>query len=252
MVSMGYSDLEKQFEELVKGIQEKVHLQVLVSLTCPYCPRIVHVADQFAFLNDNIRADMIEISQFPELAQKYNVTGVPKTIINKLYSFEGALPAGNVYLEILRAVSPEEYRCFEETLRELQGVRKARLAEEENLYDLAIVGCGPATMSAAIYAVRKGLDTVLIAKKGGGQITYTDNIENYLGMPVVSGVDMAERFRAHLESYPVAEDLGVNVVQITKEGKLFTVVTDDKRRFKAQSVIYCAGKEYRRLEVPQE
>lgn len=252
MVSIGYSGLDEQFEELVKGIKKKVHLQVLVSLTCPYCPRIVHVADQFAFVNDNIRADMIEISQFPELAQKYNVTGVPKTLINEVYSFEGALPAGNVYLEILKAVSPDEYRRFEETLRELQGVRKARLAEEENLYDVAIVGCGPAAMSAAIYAVRKGLDTVLVARKCGGQITYTASIENYLGMPVVNGVDMAERFRAHFESYPVAEALGVNVMQITKEGKLFTVVTDDKRRFNAQSVIYCAGKEYRRLEVPQE
>lgn len=252
MVSTGFSGLDPQLEGLVKGVKEKVHLQVLVSLTCPYCPKMVHVADQFAFVNESIRADMIEVSQFPQLAQKYDVTGVPKTVINEEYSFEGAVPAGNVYLEVLKAVSPEEYRRLEEAVRELRVARKARLAEEAHLYDILIVGGGPAAMSAAIYAVRKGLDTALIAKELGGQIAYTASVENYLGMPVVSGVDMAERFRDHLESYPVAEALGVNVVQVKKEGNAFVVVNEDKRRFKARSVIYCAGKEYRRLGVPQE
>lgn len=252
MVSTGFSGLTPQLEGLVKGIKEKVHLQVLVSLTCPYCMQIVHVADQFAFVNENIRADMIEVSQFPQLAQKYDVTGVPKTVINELYSFEGALPAGNVYLEVLKAVKPEEYSRLEEALRELRGTRKATVAEERHLYDILIIGGGPAAMSATIYAVRKGLDTALIAKKWGGQITYTASVENYLGMPTISGPEMVETFRAHLESYPVAEAFGVNVVRVEKEGKAFAVVTEDKRRFTARSVIYCAGKEYRRLGVPLE
>ncbi len=252
MVSTGFSGLDPQLEVLVEGIKETIHLQVLVSLTCPYCPKMVHVADQFAFANENIQADMIEVSQFPQLAQKYDVTGVPKTVINEAYSFEGALPAENVYFEVLKAVSPEEYKRLEEAVRELQAARKARLAEEGYLYDVVIVGGGPAAMSAAIYAVRKGLDIALIAKKWGGQITYTASIENYLGMPVVSGVDMVEKFRDHLESYPFAEALGVNIVQVKKEGKVLAIVTEDKRQFKARSIIYCAGKEYRRLRVPQE
>jgi alkyl hydroperoxide reductase subunit F len=252
MVSTGLSGLDPQLEALVKGITDPVHLQILVSLTCPYCPKMVHVAHQFAFVNENIRADMIEVSQFPDLVQKYAVTGVPKTIINEEHAFEGALPAGSVYLEVLRAVSPEEYQRLEAALHEVAGTRKARLAEEERLYDVIIVGGGPAAMSAGLYTARQGLDTALIANKWGGQLTYTASIENYLGMPDVSGVDMIERFRVHLERYPIAEVLGVTVDQVTKDGQAFTVVTEDKRRFTARAVIYCAGMEYRRLGVPEE
>jgi alkyl hydroperoxide reductase subunit F len=221
-------------------------------LTCPYCPKIVHVAHQFAFINENIRADMIEAQEFPQLAQRYNVSAVPKTIINEVHSFEGALPAGRAYLEILKAVNPEEYSRLEEAIREIQGARKVGKAEEAHEYEVAVVGGGPAAMSAAIYSARKGLDVALVAKKLGGQITYTASVENYLGFPGISGADMSEAFRNHLENYPIAEALGSNVTQVKKVNNGFAIVTDDNRQFKAKSVIYCAGKEYSRLGVPGE
>jgi len=87
LVSTGRSGLDPQLEELAKGIREQVHIQVVVTLTCPYCPRMVHVADQFALVNENIRADMIEATEFPQLVQRYNVTAVPRTVINEAYSF---------------------------------------------------------------------------------------------------------------------------------------------------------------------
>ncbi len=252
MASTGQSGLDPPVESLVRNITEPVHIQVMVTLTCPYCPKMVHTAHQFAIANENIRADMVEASAFPQLAQRYNVTGVPKTIINEVHSFEGALPAAPAYLEVLAAVNPEEYRQLKETIREIQGVKKARRAEEEHDYEAIIVGGGPAALSAAIYAVRKGLDVALIAKKLGGQINYTASIENYLGMAEISGTDMAELFRNHMEKYPIAEALGTNAVQVRKDEKGFTVTTDDNRKFKSSCVIYCAGKEYRRLGVPRE
>jgi alkyl hydroperoxide reductase subunit F len=107
-------------------------------------------------------------------------------------------------------------------------------------------------MSAAIYAARKGLEVALIAKNLGGQINYTAEIDNYLGLSEVSGSDMAEAFRSHMEKYRVAEALGVNVVDIMKKGDDFIVNTDDDRSFIGRSLIYCAGKEFRRLGVPGE
>ena len=182
MVSTERSGLSPQVEALAGSIREQVHMQVMVTLTCPYCPGMVHIAQQFALVNDNIHADMVEISEFPHLVQRYGVSGVPKTIINEVYSFEGVLPEAVVYLEVLKAVNPEEYKRVEEAVREAQGIRKVKLAEEEHTYEVAIVGGGPAAMSAAIYAVRKGLDVVLITKKLGGHITYTASIQNYLGL----------------------------------------------------------------------
>ena len=252
MISSGRSDLDPQVEELARSITEPVHMQVMVTLTCPYCPNMVHVAQQFAFVNNNIRADMIEASEFPQLAQKYKVTGVPKTIVNETYSFEGALPAPATYLEIVKAVNPEEYKKIEEEIRQAQGTRKAKEAEETHEYEVAIVGGGPAAMSAAIYAARKGLEVAIIAKKLGGQINYTATIENYLGFPGISGTDMTEIFRNHMERQTIAEAIGINVTRIEKENINFILTTENGKRFKARSVIYCAGKEYRRLGVPGE
>jgi alkyl hydroperoxide reductase subunit F len=252
MSSTEHSGLEPQLEALIRNIKEQVHIQVIVTLTCPYCSKMVHVANQLALINDNIRADMVEGSEFPQLVQKYDVTGVPKTIVNELYSFEGALPVGAVYLEILKAVNPEEYKRLREAIREVQGERKVKAVDEDHEYEVIIVGGGPAAMSAAVYAARKSLDVALLAKKLGGQVSYTGIIENYLGLPRISGADLTEMFRNHLEKYPIAEALGVNVVEVKKEDNSFSVVTDDNRRFKAKSIIYCAGKEYRRLGVPGE
>jgi hypothetical protein len=65
---------------------------------------MVHIAHQFAFLNSSITADMVDLTQFPYLAIKYNVTGVPKTIINGDYSLIGTIPAEPLYLETRKVI----------------------------------------------------------------------------------------------------------------------------------------------------
>ncbi len=252
MISTGYSGLAPQLEALVRDIKEPVHIQVFVTLTCPYCPIMVHTAHQFAYVNDNIRSDMIESSHFLELARKYQVEGVPRTIINETTVLEGAHPEAIFYLTILRAVAPEEYRRIEAAMRDMQGIRKVTPLEEVHTYDVLIIGGGPAAMSAALYAARKGLDVGLVAEKIGGQMTYTAQIENYLGFPGIGGNELFERFQFHMESYPMSELLGIKVTAVKKAGEEFVVRTGDEQEFKAHGVIYCAGKEYGRLGVPNE
>jgi alkyl hydroperoxide reductase subunit F len=252
MVSAGSSGLDPELEARVREIKEPVHIQVLVTLTCPYCPRMVHIAQQFALANENIRADMIDAAEFPHLSQRYNVTAVPKIVVNETHSFEGALPEEQVYMEILKAVNPEEYRRLIQALKEMEGKRNVKQIAANHEYEVIIVGGGPAAMSAAIYAARKGLDVALIAKKLGGQIIDTASIENYLGLPGITGAQMAEQFQDHMEQYPIAEKIGTNAVQVKKEKNTFVVTTDDNLSFKSLTVIYCAGKEYRRLGVPNE
>ena len=93
----------------------------MASLTCPHCPKAVQVAHRFAFLNENIRADMVDISSFPNFAQKYDVTATPKTIINETQSFVGAYPEAGLYLEILKAVNPEQYQRVVEEISQQVG-----------------------------------------------------------------------------------------------------------------------------------
>jgi len=92
IVSARDSGLSSESKESLEKITEPVHIQVFVTPTCPYCPGAVKLAHKLALENDVITADMIESAEFPHLANKYNVFGVPKTIVNEKNQFEGALP----------------------------------------------------------------------------------------------------------------------------------------------------------------
>ncbi|MCK5252403.1 MAG: thioredoxin family protein, partial [Thermoplasmata archaeon] len=91
-VSWGTTEMDPETMGNVLPIDERLHIQVFVSPTCPYCPQMVRAAHKFAILNPFITADMVEITEFPQLVQKYDVMGVPKTIINEEFSIEGAYP----------------------------------------------------------------------------------------------------------------------------------------------------------------
>lgn len=91
-VSRGQTSLSAQTLELLAKLTEPVHIQVFVTPTCPYCTSAVRLAHSLAIANDQVRADMVESIEFPQLANKYHVQGVPRTVVNETTSFEGAMP----------------------------------------------------------------------------------------------------------------------------------------------------------------
>jgi glutaredoxin-like protein len=92
LVSTGDTGLQKETKDFLDSLKKDVHLQVFVTPTCPYCPGAVILAHRMAYYSPKIKADMIEASEFPELAVKYNVMGVPRTVINETEFQEGAAP----------------------------------------------------------------------------------------------------------------------------------------------------------------
>jgi len=90
--SRGETRLKQKTKEFIRSIEKNIDIKVFVTPTCPYCPRAVRIAHQFAMENLKINASMIEAMEFPELADKYAVMAVPKIVINDSISFEGALP----------------------------------------------------------------------------------------------------------------------------------------------------------------
>ena len=106
-VSKGESGLQPRSKEAAKGITEPVHFQVFVTPTCPYCTQAVRLAHKFAMENDLIRADMVEAIEFPHLANKYGVYGVPRTVINDKVHQEGAVPEPMMLAKLLEAVRQE-------------------------------------------------------------------------------------------------------------------------------------------------
>jgi glutaredoxin-like protein len=82
IVSMRDSNLTPETREFLRALDQPIHLQVFVTPSCPYCPRAVVLAHQFAFESPMVEAEMVEAMEFPELANKFQVTGVPQTTIN--------------------------------------------------------------------------------------------------------------------------------------------------------------------------
>jgi glutaredoxin-like protein len=103
-VATGESGLSTQTREWVAGLDVPVHLQVFVTPTCPYCPQSVLLAHQLAMESDLIRADMVEATEFPDLSMKYQVMGVPRTVINETVYVEGATPEPVLLSRLMQAL----------------------------------------------------------------------------------------------------------------------------------------------------
>ncbi len=89
-VSRGTTDLSDKTKAILADVKSPVHIQVFVTLTCPHCPVAASIAHKLAVESDMITADVIDAGEFPTLAQKYQVIGVPKVVINEKIEFVGA------------------------------------------------------------------------------------------------------------------------------------------------------------------
>ncbi|MEM2525834.1 MAG: FAD-dependent oxidoreductase, partial [Candidatus Methanomethylicaceae archaeon] len=107
------------------------------------------------------------------------------------------------------------------------------------IYDVIIIGCGPAGASAAIYAVRKKLKTLVISKDIGGQLLITGHLENYLGFIGGNGIDLVEIIKKQLEALNI-EIKYEEVKKVEKENDIFKVITE-KETFLGKAIIATGG-----------
>ena len=107
MIGTGTSQLDEATREGLDALQEPVHMQVFVTPTCPYCPQSVVLSYEMAYASANVRADGVESTEFPHLAIKYQVAGVPRTVINEKTHIEGVVPPDMVLQAIQETLSAE-------------------------------------------------------------------------------------------------------------------------------------------------
>ena len=119
-------------------------------------------------------------------------------------------------------------------------------------YDVIIIGGGPAGLSAAIYALRASMRTVLIEKASpGGQMTLTDEVENYPGIVNINGYDLSQKFLEHAKSYNL-EVLSREATGLEPGLEWHTVQLDGDERLKSHAVILSSGGLHRKLNIPGE
>ncbi len=119
------------------------------------------------------------------------------------------------------------------------------------MYDLIIIGAGPAGITASVYAARKRMNFLVVSKDIGGQAAYSGDVENYTGYQFITGPELAAKFEEHMWRYNIEVKEGEEVLGLSKDGEIISVRTN-KSVYESKTAIIASGKRSRELDVPGE
>lgn len=228
--------LDDSLKDIIAGIDEELRFEVFVSLSCHNCPDVVQTLNQFAVLNPNISAEMIDGGLFPDVIEQRDIQGVPTVYLNGEIFANGKIDPSVLVERLMERLPKASLTPPTETLP---------------LQDVTVIGAGPGGVSAAIYAARKGLKVTVIADRIGGQVKDTVGIENFISVPKTTGADLSAHLAAHLREHDVTvkEHLRVDHVE---NGQTKTVTLSSGETIKTKTIIIATGAKWRELGCPGE
>lgn len=224
--------IEEELANRIRNIKDTVHLETYVSLSCHNCPDVVQAFNIMAVLNPNICHTMIEGGMFQNEVEAKKVMSVPAVFkSNELFH------SGRASIEQLveLVAGPEDTTTF----------------EDKGIFDVLVVGGGPAGNSAAIYAARKGIKTGLVAETFGGQVMETVGIENMIGTLYTEGPKLMAQVESHTKQYPV-DIMKSHRAKAIRKTDLVEVDLENGATLKAKTLILALGAKWRNMNVPGE
>lgn len=231
--------LDEGIQSLIKRINQPLQFQTYISLSCHNCPDVVQALNQFALLNDNITAEMIDGGVFQEQVQANNIQGVPAVFLN-------GQPFANGKVDIAKLIEKLQQQ-YPDLLSRDEGA--VTLPQQ----DVTVIGGGPAGVAAAIYTARKGLKVTLIADRIGGQVKDTQDIENLISIPLTNGNELSANFAKHIQEYDITVKEHVSVKELTEtEDENYRIHLNTGDSLVSRSVILATGAKWRKLGVPGE
>lgn len=233
--------LDSTLTKMVQKIDEDLHFEVFISLSCHNCPDVVQSLNQFALLNEKVSTEMIDGGLYPELIDKRNIQGVPSVYLNGELFANGKIDTAQL---------------VDKLIERFPYIISSGDTEQLPLQDITVIGAGPAGVAAAIYAARKGLNVTMIADRIGGQVKDTVGIENLISVPKTTGTELTGNMQAHLNDYDITIKEFLRVDKIEKEypeskapKKLHL---SSGEIIESKTVIIATGAKWRELGIPGE
>lgn len=219
----------------VASLAGPLHFETYFSQSCQNCPDVVQALNLMAARNPNVTHVAIDGALFQAEVDQRQVMAVPT-----IYLSGDKLGQGRMELEELLAKVDTG-----------AAARKAAELGEKGVFDVLIIGGGPAGAAAAIYAVRKGITTGLVAERFGGQVMDTLAIENFPSVLETEGPRFSAALEAHVAAYPVDVMKHQRATRL-RPGELIEVDLEGGATLRSRSVILAPGARWRNMNVPGE
>ncbi len=208
---------------------------------CSYCRRLAPALEETAEAHgEALHFGMVNIDDVPELAEKEKIEVIPTLLIYQAGQILGTV------------VAPESRHQVEAFIAETMPCHSASSADEGHIYDMIVVGGGPGGYTAALYAARAGLDTIVLEKlSAGGQMALTHQIDNYPGFEDgIDGFTLGEKMRKGAERFG-AKTLSAEAVSLSLSGAVKEAETSEGV-LRGKTVVIATGASPRELGVPGE
>jgi len=231
--------LEAEVIEQIRSLEGDFAFETYMSLTCHNCPDVVQALNLMAVLNPRIRHVAIDGGLFEAEVANRKIMAVPTIFLNGQPFGSGRMEIGEILARIDTGAAARD---------------AARLAQKD-VFDVLIVGGGPAGAAAAVYAARKGIKTGIVAERFGGQTLDTLGIENFISVLETQGPKFAAALEAHARHYDVDIMNGQRVEKLEpalQPGGIGTITLANGAQLRGKTLILSTGARWRNVNVPGE